>query len=259
MLLLALAVGALTDAVRAQQPCAAGAERVPTLGITSLASAGSFSRQGARGTTEFDSEPQILAVGIGTPADGALEEGDWIVAIDGHLITTSAGGDRFASFSPGERVRLRIRRNGTIRDVALVAGWYCRAQASPSRGASLPDGVSTAASERLPNLLPEGWLGIALECAADCRMVIARAADGRPSYRFHRQPPAVSAVAPDSPAARAGLEPGDVILEIDGQSILTEAGGEAYSSIRPGQAIQLRIDRGGELQTVTVSVGRRGD
>jgi hypothetical protein len=78
-----------------------------------------------RNRWEFRSEPTILGVIRGGPADGKLEEGDAIVAIDGQLITTREGGRRFAQVRPDAPVGLTVRRDGRERRVTITAGSRC--------------------------------------------------------------------------------------------------------------------------------------
>jgi putative serine protease PepD len=70
----------------------------------------------------------------------------------------------------------------------------------------------------------------------------------------------VTEVVPGSAAADGGLEPGDVIVEIDGAEV--EESGDVRDAIvehEPGDEVELRILRDGDEQTVEVTLGRRGD
>ena len=70
----------------------------------------------------------------------------------------------------------------------------------------------------------------------------------------------VTEVVPDSAAADAGLEPGDVIVEIDGESIDEAAAvRDAIVDHEPGDTVELTINRAGDESTVEVELGRRGD
>ncbi len=70
----------------------------------------------------------------------------------------------------------------------------------------------------------------------------------------------VAGVEKGSPAAKGGLEPGDVILGIDGKTI--ENSGElpaAVASKLPGEAVRLHVWRGGQTRDINITVGRFGD
>jgi serine protease Do len=66
----------------------------------------------------------------------------------------------------------------------------------------------------------------------------------------------VSSVAKDSPAARAGLEPGDVILALNGQEISSSSDlPPRVASLQPGSAAKLAVWRGHERREIEVRVG----
>jgi S1-C subfamily serine protease len=66
-------------------------------------------------------------------------------------------------------------------------------------------------------------------------------------------------VVPDSGADAAGIEQGDVIVEIDGEEITSnERVSEIVQDHDPGDSIEIVIERGGESQTLTAEIGREG-
>lgn len=68
----------------------------------------------------------------------------------------------------------------------------------------------------------------------------------------------VAAVEPKSPAAVAGVEPGDVVLRFDGEEINEPATLVLLLTRAPiGAEVPMEIVRNGEQQTITVRVGRR--
>lgn len=69
---------------------------------------------------------------------------------------------------------------------------------------------------------------------------------------------AITRVSEDSPAARAGLRAGDVILRFDNEPVTTHNKLQRLiSEAAPEQSVRLGISRNGAEQEVTVTVGRR--
>jgi S1-C subfamily serine protease len=69
----------------------------------------------------------------------------------------------------------------------------------------------------------------------------------------------VGDVVPGSGAEEAGLEPGDVIIGIDGH-VVTDATdvGEIILALEPGERIEITIERNGRERTITATLGSRG-
>jgi thiol-disulfide isomerase/thioredoxin len=130
--------------------------------------------------------------------------------------------------------------------IALVCGalsWGCRGAPVESNGAreaiaTAPD--PTIATLATPNGSPvaavPGWLG-------------ARIAVG------DRGEALVAEVVPDTPAARAGMVPGDVVVGIGDKPVTSAADvNAALSQYRIGEPFELRFQRAGATQTARVGL-----
>ena len=71
---------------------------------------------------------------------------------------------------------------------------------------------------------------------------------------------AITQVAKDSPAEKAGLRKDDVILRFEGDSVTsTRKLTRLVSEVAPDQTVRLGISRGGSEQEVTVTIGKRNE
>lgn len=114
----------------AQEETASCSDPVGELGIGEMRCSGSsrnchrgWAFQDGRLILTFNTEPTVHA--LRPPASEVLEEGDVIVSVDGKLSTTADASRRLGLLEPGDRVRLRIRRGGVERDVAITAVPTC--------------------------------------------------------------------------------------------------------------------------------------
>ena len=71
--------------------------------------------------------------------------------------------------------------------------------------------------------------------------------------------PVLETVVPGSPAEAAGLEPGDRVVSADGEPMPEWADWVSYVQARPGEAITLRYDRGGEPRETVLTPERKVD
>src|SRR5439155_63843 len=65
--------------------------------------------------------------------------------------------------------------------------------------------------------------------------------------------PQISSVLADSPAQRAGLQPGDVVLAVAGQPVYTPEDLVDVIRTRPGRPFPITVERGGRTLTLTVT------
>jgi putative serine protease PepD len=70
----------------------------------------------------------------------------------------------------------------------------------------------------------------------------------------------VAGVVPGGPAASAGLQDGDVVVNVAGKKVLApEDISTAIESYKPGESIPIEVQRAGARQTLHVTLGKRPD
>jgi serine protease Do len=135
----------------------------------------------------------VSSVEPGSPADRAgLQSGDVILAIDGVDIVSA--GDlpaKLGMMSPGERVKLAVWRNG--KQVALDA-----------RLGDAAEGEAVAAASEQAS---QGRLGLAVRPLQPGELARAGVESG------------LLVQGADGPAAAAGIQPGDVLLAVNGKPV----------------------------------------
>lgn len=241
-----------------QRRCDAGDAPRGDLGIIINADATVSARPTADRPWRFRSPIEVARVHPGGPAEGVLEVGDLITAIDGLRLTDAAGASRLASIAPGSRASLSITRGSDRLTRSLITGWVCpgdpgaigsyapRAIASPDSSRRQAAGVPVPS---LPDLESTGWLGLALACTG-CGW--AREAGDDAPYWESTEPPVIHALARGGPAAQAGLRIGDTLTHVGEHRVTSRAGGRSLGAVQPGAAVQLTIRRAGFARRFTV-------
>lgn len=100
---------------------------------------------------------------------------------------------------------------------------------------------------------PVGWVGVTYLGDAEW----SRDGSGPVVTRFLGFP-SVESVEPGSPAEKAGIQGGDLILSIAGRDVRDRSFAIA-ALLKPGSRIPIRVKRNGDVRTVTVTVERRPD
>jgi membrane-associated protease RseP (regulator of RpoE activity) len=252
----ALLVAGGAAVLRAQTVCDADGRRPapqPGFGLFQCVggACGIFDGTDAAPEHRFTVEPRLWHVAHPGPADGILEEGDQLVAVDGLPITTRRAGQRLARLRADTPLSLTVRRAGVLRTVQIRPAVGC---AYPTLVVTdtgeLPAELSRAPRAPAPVRAEAPFeLGLTLACD-ECRWV--RRYDG--SLAWHTlEVPRVLAVQPDGPAARSGLATGDRLLTVDGRAVVSEAGARYLGTIRPRQRVRIGFARGDSTLTTTLT------
>jgi serine protease Do len=168
-------------------------------------------------------EKERLVVVQVTPGSGAAKAGikarDAITAVDGRPIASQ--GDLLGAIAerePGEQVEIEVARGKEKLTLTATLGKRSDLAALTRR-----------AAKRAP------YLGLTVE-ERDKRVVIKE-------------------VAKDSPAAKAGLKPGDVIVEFDGKKLdSVRAYLAALRAAKPGKQVTIKIKQGDQVRSATVTL-----
>jgi serine protease Do len=138
-----------------------------------------------------------------TPAEQAgLKRGDVVIGLDGEPVTEPGALSRaVAMMPPGRRVRLTVLRDGKEHEITVTIGRLKDDDQDEHAGAP---------SDREGNVLAD--LGLALDDLSDgARKQLGQAEDVEGVL--------VAGVARGGPADEAGLRPGDIIVQVDGDDV----------------------------------------
>ena len=179
----------------------------------------------------------VSQVTPGSPASAAgLQGGDVITQLNGQALTNgSALQVAIAGVTPGTKVQLGILRNGAPQTVNLTVGEY---HAKGDLTASNDGGDGQPGAQG-------GKIGLAMaDVTPDVRQQLNLPDDVKGA--------AIQSVRPGSPAEDAGLQPGDVIVQVNRRAV--DSASAAVSSVRAvpnGQDLLLLVwSHGGESYRV---------
>ncbi|PRY66134.1 serine protease DegS [Vreelandella songnenensis] len=155
-----------------------------------------------------------------------------------------------AAINPGNSGGALVNPDGAL--VGINTAIFSRSGGSQGIGFAIPANLAHSILDELvtQGRVIRGWLGI--EAQALSRELAASFGLRTP------QGVIVAGVVSGGPADNAGLEPGDILLSIDGQAVLdARATMSNIASIPPGTSLPLTIVRSGERMDVTLEVGER--
>jgi hypothetical protein len=241
------------------------------LGITGLDCVGectlTIKGEGKERSWFFSTEPRILGVDPNGPAQGILQTGDFLVAIDGVLITSREGGRRYANLVPGEEVSVRFRRGraGRVQEAEILVASDCLDALLPPAGVVarvVPPGIpapekpdEVVSVEVVPNYA----IGVApqVRVTPEVKVLKVDTAAGVPLLGVAAVPPNVTGLFGDvTPTGRLGIgfsctECGTRTDEETGESVWFFSGSLEVTAVnRGGPADDAGIERGDLIKAV---------
>lgn len=121
-------------------------------------------------------------------------------------------------------------------------------------GFAVPSDTVVAVVDQLKQFgrMRRGWLGVKIQTVNEDIAETLGVPDNMGAL--------VSAITPESPAAKAGLEVGDVIMKFDGKDVTTMRGLPKIVAQAPiGKAVDVEVLRKGETKKLSVTVGLMED
>jgi len=203
-----------------------------------------LSDEGTEGVT-------VTGVKEGSPAEKAgIKEGDRILELDGRKVERPRDiRGAMRDLEPGDTVQIRIRRNSQEKTLTATVG---KAPDRFFRGhAPLWQEHEGQRALELGMLdMRRTYLGVRIQSMTEDLRAYFKAPRGRGLL--------VSRVEEDTPAARAGLRAGDVIIAVDGKGISDRSDiAQALSDHEPGDRVPVKIVRDGAEKTVEVEIAER--
>ena len=198
----------------------------------------------------------VVAIGSPFGLDYSVTAG--IVSAIGRSIPTEKG-ENYVPFiqtdvaiNPGNSGGPLFNLEGQV--VGINSQIYSRSGGSIGLSFAIPSRVAMGVIEQLKDhgTVQRGWFGVGIQ---EVTKSLAESLQlGTPKGAL------ITSVETDSPAAKGGVQPGDVVVRVNGQSI-TESGDlpHVVGMITPGDKAQVDIYREGRRKTLTVVVGSLAD
>lgn len=196
-----------------------------------------------------------------------LAVGEWVLAIGSPFglehtatqgivsaLSRSLPNDNYVPFiqtdvavNPGNSGGPLFNTDGEV--VGINSQIYSRSGGYQGLSFAIPINTAMAISEQLrtQGFATRGWLGVTIQ---DVDQALAE------SFGLDRPEGAlVAAVSDGSPADKAGLETGDIVVSLDGTEVpYSNALPPLVGAVVPGTAVELGVLREGERQTIEVTI-----
>ncbi|MCX7179204.1 MAG: Do family serine endopeptidase [Proteobacteria bacterium] len=155
-----------------------------------------------------------------------------------------------AAINPGNSGGALVDSNGHLAGINTAI--YSQSGGSMGIGFAIPVSLAKSVMEQIirSGTVTRGWVGVEVQEITD---------ELAESFKLpNTQGALIAGVMRGSPADRAGIRPGDILLSVAGKPIGDAHGMiELISAQTPGQQIQLKIRRAGREIDLTVAIAKR--
>ncbi len=155
-----------------------------------------------------------------------------------------------AAINPGNSGGALVDSNGNL--VGINTAIYSQSGGSMGIGFAIPVSLARSVMEQIirTGTVTRGWIGVELQ------EITPELAE---SFRLPGTEGAlIAGVRKDTPAFKAGIRPGDVLLSVDGRQIKdAQSVLEVIAALPPGQNARLKLRRDGAELELPVTIGKR--
>jgi len=153
-----------------------------------------------------------------------------------------------AAINPGNSGGALVNTNGEL--IGINTAIFSTSGGYMGIGFAIPSDMATGVMDSIikQGKVIRGWLGVSIQ---DLSPDLAK------SFNIKEQAGAlVSGIMDDSPADKAGLKRGDLIIELDGKTVADSTSlRNMVSALSPGTKIEIKIIRNGNQQSLTATLG----
>lgn len=155
-----------------------------------------------------------------------------------------------ASINPGNSGGALVDTEGHL--VGVNSAIYSRSGGSNGIGFAIPVSLAQQVMEQIVRQggVTRGWIGV------EAQDITPELAD---SFRLKEVRGAlIAGILRGGPADKAGMRPGDILLEVGGRKVLDTSGMlNLISGLKPGSSLTLRVLRDGVEKDLSAVIGRR--